>query len=109
MAHGLQQSVRRSGGWAMRHRRWLKRVVSIGSSSWLILAVALMLAPPARAGAPASVNTLTIAMDGWGSDMIDPWENPQPSFIQSYLNLRLITRDENMRTTICSGMGRLST
>ena len=93
----------------MRHRRWLQRVVSIGSSSWLILAVALMLAPPARAGAPASVNTLTIAMDGWGSDMIDPWENPQPSFIQSYLNLRLITRDENMRTTICSGMGRLST
>ena len=29
--------------------------------------------------------------------MIDPWENPQPSFIQSYLNLRLITRDENMQ------------
>jgi peptide/nickel transport system substrate-binding protein len=81
----------------MRHWRWLQRVVSIGSSLWLILAVALMLAPQARAGAPASVNMLTIAMDGWGSDMIDPWEYPQPSFIQSYLNLRLITRDEYMQ------------
>ena len=46
---------------------------------------------------PRSVNKLTIAMDGWGSDMIDPWEYPQPSFIQSYLNLRLLTRDEHMQ------------
>jgi peptide/nickel transport system substrate-binding protein len=49
------------------------------------------------AEAPASVKQLTIAMDGWGSDLIDPWEYAQPSFIQSYLNLRLVTRDEKMQ------------
>jgi peptide/nickel transport system substrate-binding protein len=49
------------------------------------------------ADAPASVKQLTIAMDGWGSDLIDPWEFAQPSFIQSYLNLRLVTRDEKMQ------------
>jgi peptide/nickel transport system substrate-binding protein len=81
----------------MRRRCRLQRVVWRASVLGLILSCALLLAPQARAGAPASVNTLTIAMDGWGSDMIDPWENPQPSFIQSYLNLRLITRDEHMQ------------
>src|SRR4029450_2231801 len=40
---------------------------------------------------------LIIAMDGWGSDLIDPWEFAQPGFIADYLNLRLLTRDENMK------------
>ena len=36
-------------------------------------------------------------MDGWGSDLIDPWEFAQPGFVADYINLRLITRDENMK------------
>jgi peptide/nickel transport system substrate-binding protein len=62
-----------------------------------IFSLALMPISPVLAGTPVSVNKLTVAMDGWGSDMIDPWEYPQGSFIQSYLNLRLVTRDENMQ------------
>ena len=77
------------------------RLGKLAASVGLFCAVTLWLAMtswPAMAGeAPPSVNKLTIAMDGWGSDMIDPWEYPQPSFIQSYLNLRLVTRDEHMR------------
>src|SRR5262245_59997754 len=46
---------------------------------------------------PGSVNQLIVAMDGWGSDLIDPWEFAQPGVIQDYINLRLITRDENMQ------------
>jgi peptide/nickel transport system substrate-binding protein len=46
---------------------------------------------------PASVNKITIAMDGWGADLLDPWEYSHPSFIQSYLNVRLGTRDEKMQ------------
>ena len=62
-----------------------------------ILSLAMTATRAVAGEAPSSVGKLTIAMDGWGSDMIDPWENPQPSFIQTYLNLRLVTRDENMQ------------
>src|SRR5262245_32619979 len=81
----------------MSHLRLGKLAVSI-CLLWMLSLWCVMTPPPAVAGeAPRLVNKLTIAMDGWGSDMIDPWEYPQPSFIQSYLNLRLVTRDENMQ------------
>jgi peptide/nickel transport system substrate-binding protein len=63
----------------------------------LTLLFAMPSMPAVAAGAPASVNKLTIAMDGWASDLIDPWEYAQNSAIQSYLNLRLLTRDETMQ------------
>ena len=69
-----------------------RMVLSIFCLILLLSGVAAM-----AADAPASVKQLTIAMDGWGSDLIDPWEYAQPSFIQSYLNLRLVTRDEKMQ------------
>lgn len=81
----------------MSHLR-LGKFTASGGLLWILVLALAMTPPPAVAGEPLpSVNKLTVAMDGWGSDMIDPWENPQPSFIQSYLNLRLITRDENMQ------------
>lgn len=52
---------------------------------------------PGAAQPPASVPKLTVVMDGWGSDLIDPWEYAQPSFIQSYLNMRLLIRDAQMQ------------
>jgi peptide/nickel transport system substrate-binding protein len=81
----------------MSHLRLGKLAVAI-CLLWMLSLWCVMTPPPAGGGeVPRSVNKLTIAMDGWGSDMIDPWEYPQPSFIQSYLNLRLVTRDENMQ------------
>jgi peptide/nickel transport system substrate-binding protein len=81
----------------MSHLR-LGKFAASGGLLWVLVLALAMTPPPAVAGETLpSVNKLTVAMDGWGSDMIDPWENPQPSFIQSYLNLRLITRDENMQ------------
>ena len=53
--------------------------------------------PAHAADPPAAVNQFIVAVDGWGSDLIDPWEFAQPGFIQDYINLRLITRDENMQ------------
>ena len=81
----------------MSHLRLGKLAVAI-CLLWMLSLWCVMTPPPVGAGeVPRSVNKLTIAMDGWGSDMIDPWEYPQPSFIQSYLNLRLVTRDEHMQ------------
>lgn len=61
------------------------------------LACAAVFTRPVAAEAPASVHKLTIAMDGWGGDQLDPWDYSHPSFIQSYLNTRLATRDEHMQ------------
>ena len=64
----------------------------------VLLGLVLVLAAPVMAQTPpASVNKITIAMDGWGADLLDPWEYSHPSFIQSYLNMRLGTRDEKMQ------------
>ena len=67
---------------------WPPIHTSMGALAWC---------PASAADPPASVNQLIIAMDGWGSDLIDPWEFAQPGFIADYLNLRLLTRDENMK------------
>jgi ABC-type transport system substrate-binding protein len=48
------------------------------------------------AGIPASVEQLTVAFDGWGGDVIDPWQFIGTGMMQSYLNLRLLHRDERM-------------
>ena len=45
---------------------------------------------------PESVGKLTVAADGWGSDLVNTWEDTQPSFIRDYFVPRLLTRDENM-------------
>ena len=38
-----------------------------------------------------------MAFDGWGGDVIDPWQYIGTGMMQSYLNLRLLHRDEQMR------------
>jgi hypothetical protein len=63
----------------------------------VLLLCTLGLSPASAADPPASVNQLIIAMDGWGSDLIDPWEFAQPGFVSDYIHLRLITRDEQMQ------------
>ena len=77
----------------MRHQPSLQLRILTG----LLLICALAWSPASAADPPASVNQLIIAMDGWGSDLIDPWEFAQPGFVADYINLRLITRDENMK------------
>ncbi len=51
---------------------------------------------PYTSGAPDSVGKLTVAADGWGSDLLNSWEDTQPSFLRDYFATRLLTRDENM-------------
>jgi peptide/nickel transport system substrate-binding protein len=48
-------------------------------------------------GVPATVGQLTIAFDGWGGDVMDPWQYIGTGLLQSYLNLRLFHRDEQMK------------
>ena len=73
----------------MRHQPVLRLRILTG----FLLVCALACSPASAADPPATVNQLIIAMDGWGSDLIDPWEFAQPGFIADYLNLRLLTRD----------------
>ncbi len=46
---------------------------------------------------PVTVDKLVIAFDGWGGDVLDPWQYLGTGLLQSYLNLRLLHRDENMQ------------
>jgi ABC-type transport system substrate-binding protein len=46
---------------------------------------------------PATVDKLVIAFDGWGGDVLNPWQCLGTGLLQSYLNLRLMHRDENMQ------------
>ena len=52
--------------------------------------------PPAPSGASESVGKLTVAADAWGSDLLNSWEDTQPSFLRDYFATRLLGRDENM-------------
>ena len=56
-------------------------------------------AVPAPTQAPAKVEgvgTLTVAVDGWASDLLDTWEDTQGSFLRDYFLTRMLARDENM-------------
>src|SRR5215471_9332577 len=46
---------------------------------------------------PATVDKLVIAFDGWGGDVLNPWQYLGTGLLQSYLNLRLMHRDEHMQ------------
>jgi len=46
---------------------------------------------------PVTVDKLVIAFDGWGGDVLNPWQYLGTGLLQSYLNLRLMHRDENMQ------------
>jgi hypothetical protein len=54
----------------------------------ILLLLPLASMPAGAAEAPASVPKLTVAMDGWASDLIDPWENAQGSFISDLPAMR---------------------
>jgi peptide/nickel transport system substrate-binding protein len=43
---------------------------------------------------PASVNKLTVAVDGWGANELDPWSLSTVAFLHDYFNLRLMGQDE---------------
>src|SRR5262245_11746190 len=77
----------------MRHQ--LLRRLSILTSCLLMGLLAW--SPASAADPPASVNQLLLAMVGWRSGLTAPREFAQPGFIADYLNLRLLTRDENMK------------
>ena len=46
-------------------------------------------------GVPASVERLTIAFDGWGGDVIDPWQYIGTGLMQTYLNMSLFHRAQD--------------
>ena len=43
-------------------------------------------------GVPATVEPLTVALDGWGGDVIDPWQYIGTGMLQSSLNFRHLHR-----------------
>ena len=49
---------------------------------------------PVLTGIPESVGNVTIAFDGWGGDIVNPYQGIGVAFMQDYLNLRLLTRDQ---------------
>jgi peptide/nickel transport system substrate-binding protein len=53
-------------------------------------------------GVPASVGKFTIAVDGWGWDSLNPVQMEGVAFLQDYLNVFLLTRDEDHK--IVSGL-----
>jgi ABC-type transport system substrate-binding protein len=59
-------------------------------------------AQPGAGGAPASVSKLTVAVDGWGWDDLNPVQTLGVTFLQDYFNMFLLMRDENH--TIVSGL-----
>src|SRR5215211_1036477 len=59
-------------------------------------------AQPGAGGAPASVNKLIVAVDGWGRDDLNPVQTLGATFLPDYFNMLLLMRDENH--TIVSGL-----
>ncbi len=62
------------------------------------VAVQVMVTPTPQQqleGVPQSVENLTIAFDGWGGDIVNPYQGIGVAFMQDYLNLRLLTRDQD--------------
>lgn len=50
---------------------------------------------PAVGGAPATVDKLTVAVDSWGWDTFNTLQSAGPNFLQDYISLLLLLRDEN--------------
>ena len=48
---------------------------------------------PGVAGVPASVSRLTVVVDGWGRDEINPVDMSGAGFLNDYLNVALLQRD----------------
>lgn len=46
-------------------------------------------------GVPSSVNKLSVAVDTWGANELNPWALTDQFFLQDYFNMRLMTEDEN--------------
>ena len=50
---------------------------------------------PGAGGVPASVNKVTVAVDGWGWDQLNVVEGSGPCFLKDYFAGFLLMRDEN--------------
>jgi ABC-type transport system substrate-binding protein len=76
----------------LHDRRACLRIVTV------LLGVVAMVAMAGSASgqqaAPASVDKLTIAVDGWGVNELDPWTLSGVAFLHDYFNLRLMAQDE---------------
>src|SRR5712671_4010621 len=100
------ESVHDTGGVIMRSQPFLRSQMLVYV---VLVLVACWGAGMPRAGAagawpeagtgniPVTVDKLVIAFDGWGGDVLDPWQYLGTGLLQSYLNLRLMHRDENMQ------------
>ncbi|MBI3327746.1 MAG: ABC transporter substrate-binding protein [Nitrospinae bacterium] len=52
---------------------------------------------PGAGGVPTSVDRMTVAVDGWGRDVINPVQPTGGAFLPDYFNLLLLMRDENQK------------
>ena len=93
----------------MEFRRFNLKSLAIASATGLFLA-ALASGEPANAqskawpdaypkkgvaGVPESVDKLTIVVDSWGSNDLNPWNASQVNFLSDYYQLRLMMQNPN--------------
>src|SRR4029450_13210067 len=68
---------------------------AIGPYGWRAAGAATMAFPqPGAGGVPASVNKITVAVDGWGWDQLNMVEGSGPCFLKDYFAGFLLMRDE---------------
>ncbi len=81
------------------------RLVAVLITTWLMVGLTLGVAlaqswpdafPKKGAdGVPESVDKLTIAVDSWGTNDLNPWALTSVNFLGDYYNLRLMMQDPN--------------
>jgi peptide/nickel transport system substrate-binding protein len=59
-----------------------------------LVVLAMVSQASGQQAAPASVAKLTVAVDGWGGNELDPWSLSTVNFLHDYFNLRLMGQDE---------------
>src|SRR5882724_2470831 len=63
--------------------------------SGIVRAATSALPQPGAGGVPASVNKVTVAVDGWGLDQLNMVDGSGPCFLKDYFDGFLLIGDEN--------------
>src|SRR5919197_1290723 len=79
-------------------RQFLAQAASAAASLYILTTASAAIGAfpqPGAGGVPASVNKVTVAVDGWGWDQLNVVEGSGPCFLKDYFAGFLLMRDEN--------------
>src|SRR5262249_62265877 len=79
----------------MGHTRLASARVWLAGVLGGLVVLAMVSQASGQQAAPASVAKLTVAVDGWGGNELDPWSLSTVNFLHDYFNLRLMGQDED--------------